>query len=1207
MGEVVDAIATPFDVVDPYLAPVRDVIDVLRTPIPVVSDLSELGGAGEVSLLSLLETLSAATEKPQLELAYRVIGLIDGVTAVVGAIAALKTQAGDEGIALESLAEAGAVLRVDPSEVELYEKCTETVSTTKPATGTTAASTTKKSAPCPDTNFFETEKAKPAAGVPGQTTNGNRSGTRNVKQNMSRTTKGLTGSVPGFSLPFLEDPDQLMDLLTGEGEASYFRLDLGSLVAQVAYTKRFGPIMAGPVPIVPFVGGSISVEGRLAMGFDSRPQTLAVEALSNPGDVDGLIEAYGRFDGGDIITEGFYLDDLDADGVDVPEVKIVTTLEAGAGVSIGIVTAGLKGGITLTINLDINDPNDDGRLRTAEINTIFEGKPECVFDVSAELEAFISIFISIELLFTSLDYSFDLLRLGPYTLFEYGCPDLVPVLVVRDGNNLALTSGSRNGSRVTPVGDVSDDYEVRQFDTGGGAAGGGTTEYEVSAFGRVQRVVVTTPGDGYHVDIFESGIGTSTVKAAEFDPPSLPTFSADGGGADDRISFLPGETYDDQRTLVATEFSTSVTSLTGGALNDTLVTGNGNDRGIDGGTGDDSIDTGLGDDVATGGGNNDVITGGAGRDDLSGGDGADRVEGGPGADRASGGLGDDGLVGGPGRDVRAVLVLPEGSPDTVVDDQVRLGFDSGDILVGGGGADSVDGGDGTDVVVGGDEATLTTPAIGTLMRTGQREVNLLIENKANPPTNPVQRDIDVDTAKVPSDEELDPLCNSGTLAPGSGNSDYVTGGPERDIVVGGEGPDRLDGGAGPDEICGRNGDDDASGDGGTEEDGDNADVIRGGHGSDRIEGGRGGDTVFGDDVSLFRGSGEDAARVLDGSLGGTADGAGADYLDGADGADVLSGGDGSDLVLGGLGNDVSSGEGRDTVGGDGTTPDVADRLLGCNLTTRIVDGKVDLNGDLLAGAGGDGITSDDGRIAGLGVDDGVVKTLGGTTNFDGLVGGVVIVGGLVDLDRNGTAGNGDTGMVPLASVLATSGSNTAGDCLLSGDGDDELRGGHGSDYLGAGEGTDFAVGGHAHDLVLGDGGVDVLLGGGHDDVLVGGLGDDHLQGEDGDDRLRGNEGEDDLIGGGDADGATDGQDVLLGGRQRDVLAAENATLVSPGIVGVVTAEIRTRRPRRRRTRSRQCPGTQPTRCRPRSLRTRSQSCGPSTAPWPAAAMMPTDG
>ena len=52
VGEVVAAIATPFQVVDPYLAPVRDVMDVLRTPIPVVSDLAELGG-GDADLAAL--------------------------------------------------------------------------------------------------------------------------------------------------------------------------------------------------------------------------------------------------------------------------------------------------------------------------------------------------------------------------------------------------------------------------------------------------------------------------------------------------------------------------------------------------------------------------------------------------------------------------------------------------------------------------------------------------------------------------------------------------------------------------------------------------------------------------------------------------------------------------------------------------------------------------------------------------------------------------------------------------------------------------------------------------------------------------------------------------------------------------------------------------------------------------------------------------
>ena len=110
-----------------------------------------------------------------------------------------------------------------------------------------------------------------------------------------------------------------------------------------------------------------------------------------------------------------------------------------------------------------------------------------------------------------------------------------------------------------------------------------------------------------------------------------------------------------------------------------------------------------------------MIGGGAGRDDLGGGEGDDHLEGAAGADRAAGGAGNDGLVGGPGRDVRAVLVLPSdqtadeddnGAAD-VVEEQVRVGFDSGDVLVGGAGTDSVDGGDGSDVVVGGDAGSLT--------------------------------------------------------------------------------------------------------------------------------------------------------------------------------------------------------------------------------------------------------------------------------------------------------------------------------------------------------------------------------------------------------------------------------------------------------------------------------------------------------------------
>ena len=1172
VGDVIKTIATPFQVVDPYLAPVRDVVDVLRTPIPVVSDLSELAGGDEVSLLSLLGTLSDATEKPQLELAYRVIGLVGGVTDMVSALAPLA--AGN--VPLEDLAAAGALLSLDPTEVSLYEKCSQTIKTTvekSQTNGTSSSTSSKKSQPCDTADALA--DGKDDKGANGQTTADKRKGTRTTKKELGKTTTNITGSLPGFSLPFLADPDQLMDVLTAEGEAAYFRLDLGTLAAQVSYTQKFGPIMAGPVPIVPFVGGSISIEGRLAMGFDSYPQTLAAESVA-PGDVSALLDLYDGFDAGDVIREGFYIDDLDADGVDVPEVKLVTTLEAGAGVSIGIVTAGLKGGITLTINLDLNDPDDDGRLRTSEIRTIFSGDAECIFDVSADLEAFIAIFIEIDLLLTSLEYQFDLLRLGPYELFSYGCPDLVPTLVQREGDTLALTSGARSAARLPGSGaindrDLADDFEVRQFDKAGGL-----TLYEISGFGRVQNVEIEElsgiDAGKWRVTIYESGITTSTKKLPAFITTSRPTFQADGGALKDKISFLPGEDLADDGsggfTLTTTPFDTDVSSLTGGDEDDILVSGDGDDR-VFGGRGNDSIDAGLGDDVARGDDGNDVVGGGAGNDDLFGGLGDDRLEGGPGSDRAYGGAGNDSLVGGPGRDVRALLVRPRGSKPNVVAEQIRVGFDSGDILVGGGDSDTVDGGDGSDVVVGGEAATLTGGTLASHLGTSERTVDVLVEGATTgAQVQFVEETVTVDTVIVPTDSELDGLCRSGTPAAGPPTTDFVTGGTEQDVVIGGDGPDTLDGGPGPDDICGLAGDDALSGDGGGDEDDTETvdrninrdinraidrsvtrDIIRGGTGNDRVQAGPGDDVVFGDDVDLWR----NGALVADGSLGAGSAGVGDDYLDGGTGDDVLAGGDGSDLLLGDLGNDSAFGEGRDTAERGGAAPPLSERLVACNTTTRVVGGLVDLNGDLIAGPATSGIVADTGRLAGLAVVDGAITAPGsGGARFQGLLGGqTVVIDGSVDLDRDGGIDADDTGMIPLASMLDT-GANTDGDCLLTGPGNDELRGGSGSDYLGAGDGTDLLVGGDGNDLALGDGGTDVLLGGAHHDVLVGGDGDDHLLGGDGDDRLRGNEGADDLVGGSDVAAATDGQDVLLGGREDDVLVAENGIIVSESIVEAVT-------------------------------------------------------
>lgn len=1162
VGKVLSTVATPFAVVDPYLAPVRDVVDVLRSPIPVISDLSELAGGGEVSLLTLLETASKATKKPQLELAHRVIGLIGGATDVISGVAGLA-----EGkVPLEAVSNAASLIEVEPSEVGLYEKCSQvTRTTTSSPTGSTTA--VGKPQPCED----EDEAA--GGGAAGQTAQETRQGSRNVKKsvNVSQKTKSVTGSLPGFSLPFLTDTDQIMNLLTGEGEASYFRLDLGTLAASVSYSRKFGPIMAGPVPIVPFVGGSISLEGRLAMGFDSYPQTLAAQGV-NPGDVEALKTAYGQWDGG-VITEGFYLDDLDADGEDVPEVKLVTTIEAGASVSIGIVSAGLKGGVTLTIGLDLNDPDDSGRLRTAEIRDRFSGDASCIFDASGDIEAFIAVFVEIELLFTSLEYEFDILRLGPYALFRYGCEDVTPALVTAngDGSRLTLTSGDQAGNRFNGARDLADEYEVRQF-----SRPGGVTRYEISAFGRVQNVDVTPSGGQWKVQVYSSATGASTDPVGgTLTSPTRPVFRADGGELDDTLSFLTGEDFTEnargELELETTPFDTDVTLLTGGPGEDVLTTGAGDDSGIDGEGEADTIDTGAGDDSATGGPGDDSVVGGSGRDDVRGGEGADDVSGGAGPDRVRGESGADRLAGGPGIDVRKLLVQTRTGGEADVERQAREGFDSGDVVIGGSDADLVDGGDGSDTVVGGEPTAALTGPMADLFVDGTRTVEVIIEgDTAGAAPTFVTRDLTLPTAWVPGEAQLDALCASGTELTGAAQTDVVTGGPEADVVVGGDGADVLDGGAGPDEVCGRAGDDAISGDGPGAEllgedqtepvepvDGaENADVIRGGTGDDQVDAGLGDDVVFGDDVDLATAGGP---RVLDGSLRGSgstaAEGAGDDFLDGAEGDDVVAGGDGSDLLVGSDGDDRAYGEGRDTPASGGPAPPVSERLLSCNPTTRAVRGLVDLNGDLAVAdtTTTEALDADTGQLAGLRVVEGRVRALGSSDFFSGLVAGEVVVkDGYLDLDRDGVVGGDadDTGPVPLASMIDDAG-NADGDCVLAGDGDDDVRGGNGSDHLALGDGVDLADGGDGNDLVLGDGGTDVLLGGPHHDVLVGGLGADHLAGGDGEDRLRGNEGADDLVGGGETPGAADGQDVLLGGPSSDVLVAENGVAVSAEVVGAV--------------------------------------------------------
>ena len=414
---------------------------------------------------------------------------------------------------------------------------------------------------------------------------------------------------------------------------------------------------------------------------------------------------------------------------------------------------------------------------------------------------------------------------------------------------------------------------MRQFDKGSGR-----TAYEVSGFGRVQTVEVQKQSaTQYDVTIYGSGITTSTENPQTYTQTSPPTFEADGGTGDDKLSFLGGEEYVDdaagelelsshavldpdhrphrrlrsrrphhrcrrrqrhRRRSRRRTPSTPASATTGPPAEPTTTRSPAAPAATTCGAAPATTASRAG----------RAPTGSNGED------------------------GNDSLVGGAGRDVRSLLVQPRGTTDDVIADQVRLGFDSGDVVVGGTGVDSVDGGDGSDVVVGGTAPTLTGATLGSLFTTGTRTVNVLTQGATTSDASVIgTRAVATDTAKVPGDAQLDALCVSGTPASGTTDQDFVTGGAEKDVVVGGDGPDTLDGGAGPDEICGRAGDDQISGDAGsigTPTDGSaDADVIRGGTGDDRVDAGPGDDLVFGDDVDLVR----DGVRVLDGSLGTAVD------------------------------------------------------------------------------------------------------------------------------------------------------------------------------------------------------------------------------------------------------------------------------------------------------------------------------------------------
>ncbi len=1041
-----------------WTAPLNPVVDQLAKPIPVVTNLSELVGQGPVTLLTLLQKKNTP------------INLIVNLLQMQN-IAAKEPEGTTD---LRDIGTGGLQgFKVSPFKLGVGGKCTETgTADGKPFERKNGGK--GASGRCKLGNFDKMKQY-----VKGEKPEKDPAGLKIDKT----VTRSPYLSLPSVSVPVLQDTSQIFSLLQDTGDATMLYVDLGHAGVSGQIVRRFGPFAVGPIPVTASIGGTVGLDGRFAFGFDTRGLSKRIETLDT-GDISGfddLIE-----DKPSLFSDGFYIDDLEK-GVDVPEIQLTFTVQAGAAISIGIVEAGISGGATLDLSLDAFDPNGDGKIYTDEFAGTSNG-PACAFNVSSGISFFLQFYFTIEFVFYTFSKSFDIARSPRLKLFEFNCKTDTPTLAVErkvDGkDSLVLTMGTAANERKGFDGEKAEKYTVRQI----GAPRGGEITLQVSAFNLVENHTV----------------------------PEGTVIRADGADGSDMVRLYPMPdvtTNDDNEPqmlgpgddgYVPPTFSAGAV-VKGGSGSDTIETSDGDDvvdgdDGNGGADGNDVIRTGAGDDVLRGGLGLDQLDGGQGSDVLSGGGDDDRLNGGPGADELRGGDGDDVLDGGIG-------ASPEGLFPVATAAAIRPLLDSGDLVVGDDGADAVDGGDGSDIVVGGsyDDApaafTDTSSITVSALDANRKILSVVVD--------------DVATVKSPSDAELRQQCGSPGEA-GEVGPDVVTGGNDRDYVIGGAGSDTLAGGGGDDVVCGRGGDDLLDGDGSDVDvslQGD--DVVRGGPGRDRLYGSAGKDDLNGD--------------------------ADDDLVRGGDGADKVVGGAGSDLLLGEAGIDTVDGDnaaGDPEVDADPADGTSSGRSIVCSTSTSVVGGGIDLDGDLAG--------NDDGQLEGMSVVEGVVQDpVSGT--FTGIVGGVVFVDGLADLDGSGTieprtkSALGDTGSVPLAGITRATGN---GDCVLGGDEvDTRLTGGAGADYVDAGGGDDTNVhGGTGDDLVRGGEGDDTVHGDAGDDLVAGDAGDDVLFGNADDDVLRGGSGRDLAAGGSNVDGAQDGADEVLGDGGDDVVLGGNATL-----------------------------------------------------------------
>jgi uncharacterized delta-60 repeat protein len=257
-----------------------------------------------------------------------------------------------------------------------------------------------------------------------------------------------TQNLPG-PFAFLKDTLSAGNFGSGQGEAGFkfpiidqplsvFGLLLGRPVDLVTFTtpklsKEFTfnyDIPLAPLPITIKLDGAIGFDTQWRFGYDTW-------GLQSWGNANFQADQLWR------LLDGFYVADTNPQGVDIPEFEVRAGIRAGVALGVPGASIGVGGGIRGVVGIDLDDPNNDGKLRPSEIVQVVSTNPLCLFRLNGEILAGAYVFGSLG----PIPINFPIVE-ATIAKFTLACPPPPPPVPLADlaSERLLLSTVSSNPS-----------------------------------------------------------------------------------------------------------------------------------------------------------------------------------------------------------------------------------------------------------------------------------------------------------------------------------------------------------------------------------------------------------------------------------------------------------------------------------------------------------------------------------------------------------------------------------------------------------------------------------------------------------------------------------------------------------------------------------------------------------------------------------------